>query len=160
MAATRNQCTCAEEAGTVRQHIESMVEVSLDVIIVAVAQTIDFSHRSRKCQSNCASLTSEVKDDLLHIYAKLVDTLQSAIFTYSAPMPLVKSHELATNSFGSQYVSWSPRNQQLGTLAQTPAHQHHVLKGSMEQESKLGVHRQRWRWGSTSWMNSKASIWH
>src|SRR4051812_8893469 len=76
-------CTCIDQAGRAWEHISGMVEVNLDVIIVAATQTIEFSRRSHKCPSNCASFVTEAKEPLLQIYAKLVDLLQRAVAVYT-----------------------------------------------------------------------------
>ncbi|KAI1390800.1 uncharacterized protein F4822DRAFT_163549 [Hypoxylon trugodes] len=82
MAASRKQCSCAEEAAEAWKHVGRMTEIGLDIIIMASSQTVDFSLQWQECQSrNCPS-ASEVQDTLLEIYTKLVDLLQAAIVTY------------------------------------------------------------------------------
>lgn len=106
MATPKTQCSCVEEAERAWRRIESTVEISLDVIIIASAQTIDFSLQSQNCPSHNFSSATEVNDTFMQIYAKLVYFLERAMTTYTGAMPLPDTHKLALNKAGEQNSLW------------------------------------------------------
>ena len=128
MAAPRSQCLCVQEAARAWERIESMVEISVDVIIIASAQTIDFSLHSRNCQSHSLSSATVVKDTLLQIYLKLVDFLQRAITTYTGTAPLPDTPESSFKEAREQSSPWPLDHRSLESAVQKSDHQHGVVQ--------------------------------
>lgn len=89
--AQKPQCSCTEDATGAWAYIKSMSKVSLDVIIAASSQAIDFSVKWQDCQS-CPSL-AVVNEIVLQIYEKLIDLLQASIVTYTSPNPQLSTSE-------------------------------------------------------------------
>ncbi|KAJ5724471.1 hypothetical protein N7493_006199 [Penicillium malachiteum] len=87
MAALAFQCLCVASASRAWERIESMVDVSLDVIIVASAQTIQFSRQSQKCQLHSQSSAAEAHNFFIDIYGRLVTFLERAVTTYATNSP-------------------------------------------------------------------------
>ncbi|KAJ5634598.1 hypothetical protein N7528_002440 [Penicillium herquei] len=87
MAALAFQCLCVASASRAWERIESMVDVSLDVIIVASAQTIQFSQQSQKCQLHSQSSAAEAHNFFIDIYGRLVTFLERAVTTYATNSP-------------------------------------------------------------------------
>ncbi|KAJ5717904.1 hypothetical protein N7488_003550 [Penicillium malachiteum] len=87
MAALAFQCLCVASASRAWERIESMVDVSLDVIIVASAQTIQFSQQSQKCQLHNQSSAAEAHNFFIDIYGRLVTFLERAVTTYATNSP-------------------------------------------------------------------------
>ncbi|KAH8887961.1 hypothetical protein GQ53DRAFT_583358, partial [Thozetella sp. PMI_491] len=85
-------CRCVEDATRAWKCTESMTEASLDVIIIASAQTVDFSLKLPECQAHVHDLSANVNDILLHILSNLVDLLRSAIITNSSAVPACLGH--------------------------------------------------------------------
>ncbi|KAF7165708.1 hypothetical protein CNMCM5623_009808 [Aspergillus felis] len=81
------QCSCLKYATRAWQRIDHMVEISLEIIVIATTQTIDFALRSQVCPLHNLSLvssTTEIRDILLRIYEKLVSFLHIAVTTYTS----------------------------------------------------------------------------
>lgn len=82
MSAQQTQCSCAEEVAGAWKHIDEMIEVGFDIILMASEQAINFSKKWHKCQS-CSSMPT-VEGTLLQIYGKLVNLLEGSIVTYTS----------------------------------------------------------------------------
>ncbi|CAI7582013.1 unnamed protein product [Penicillium crustosum] len=83
MAALSFQCLCVASAVRAWERIESMVDVSFDVIIAASAQTIQLSQQSQQCQLHSQSSAAEAYNTFIRIYGRLVPLLERAITTYA-----------------------------------------------------------------------------
>ncbi|KAJ5822703.1 hypothetical protein N7447_005043 [Penicillium robsamsonii] len=83
MAALGFQCLCVASAARAWERIETMVDVSFDVIIAASAQAIQLSQQSQKCQLHCQNSAAEAYNTFIHIYGRLVTLLERAITTYA-----------------------------------------------------------------------------
>ena len=100
----RDQCSCVEEAAGACERIENMLEIGLDEIIMASAQTIDFSLRSQQCHSHNHSSATEVKDYLLRIHNRLFEFIQRAVDSCcSDAIPTVKTLESAFKDAGGRH---------------------------------------------------------
>jgi hypothetical protein len=85
-AMEKAQCSCLKYATRAWQRIDHMVEVTLEIIVIATTQTIDFALQSQRCPLHNLSLVSsatEIRDVLLRIYEKLVSFLHIAVTTYT-----------------------------------------------------------------------------
>jgi hypothetical protein len=87
MAAPTSQCLCVAAVARAWERIESMVDITLDVIIAVSAQTIQFSQQSHKCQLHNRASAGEAHDTFIHIYGRLVTFLERAITTYATNSP-------------------------------------------------------------------------
>ncbi|KAJ5608148.1 hypothetical protein N7537_004767 [Penicillium hordei] len=83
MATLSFQCLCVASAARAWERIESMVDVSFDVVIAASAQTIQLSQQSQKCQLHSQNSAAEAYNTFIHIYGRLVPFLERAITTYA-----------------------------------------------------------------------------
>ncbi|KAF4242554.1 hypothetical protein CNMCM8980_000512 [Aspergillus fumigatiaffinis] len=85
-AMEKAQCSCLKYATRAWQRIEHMVEINLEIIVIATTQTIDFALQSQRCPLHNLSLVSsatEIRDVLLQIYERLVSFLRIAVTTYT-----------------------------------------------------------------------------
>ncbi|EAW12045.1 uncharacterized protein ACLA_008050 [Aspergillus clavatus NRRL 1] len=79
-------CACLKYATRAWQRVDHMAEFSLESIIVATSQTIDFSLQAQGCPlHNFMPVPGamEIRDVLLRIFTKLVSFLQIALTTYT-----------------------------------------------------------------------------
>lgn len=85
-AMEKAQCSCLKYATRAWQRIDHMVEINLEIIVIATTQTIDFALQSQRCPLHNLSLVSsatEIRDVLLQIYERLVSFLRIAVTTYT-----------------------------------------------------------------------------
>jgi hypothetical protein len=87
------QCSCVEEAVDACERVENILEFSLDAIITASAQTIDFALQSQQCQLHSRSSAMEVKNSLLRICARLVVFIQRAVISHTEATQLNNTPE-------------------------------------------------------------------
>ncbi|KAJ5359397.1 uncharacterized protein N7496_011810 [Penicillium cataractarum] len=87
MAVPTSQCLCVATVARAWERIEKMVDITLDVIIAASAQTIQFSQQSHNCQLHSRTSAAEALDTFIRIYGRLVTFFERAITTYATNPP-------------------------------------------------------------------------
>lgn len=118
MAALTFQCLCVASAARAWERIESMVDVSLDVIIAASAQTIQFSQQSQKCQLHSQNSAAEAHNTFIHIYGRLVIFLEKAITTYATNSPPLPSTTPTFQIIGQRNLTYPLDDPVLGSVVQ------------------------------------------
>jgi hypothetical protein len=92
------------------ERIENMVDITLDVIIAASAQTIQFSQQSHKCQLHGRTSAAEAHDTFIRIYGRLVTFLERAITTYATnsppPLPTPPTFQRTSQRIPSSLDDW------------------------------------------------------
>lgn len=116
MAALSFQCLCVASAVRAWERIESMVDVSFDVIIAASAQTIQLSQQSQQCQLHSQSSAAEAYNTFIRIYGRLVPLLERAITTYATNLQPPLSTTPTFQRTDPRNLTYPLDNQVLGSV--------------------------------------------
>ncbi|KAI0912700.1 hypothetical protein F4823DRAFT_580069 [Ustulina deusta] len=82
MATSRPQCFCVEDITRAQNNVESMIQVSLEGIMVACEDTANSWQQWKGCPQHDCSSTLGVQDSMLQICTKLLSLLEAAMATY------------------------------------------------------------------------------
>ncbi|KAL1846959.1 hypothetical protein VTK73DRAFT_174 [Phialemonium thermophilum] len=113
-------CSCAADVAVAWKHIDSMGEITFDLILMASEQTLDFSGQWRACQTPGCTSSPAIRTTLLRIYARLVDLLGAAVATYGE-----------------------------ATTTTTPPLANATASSSSDTKASGGTHRPPWAWPSS-----------